>query len=241
MRKNETFSLGDILLPYQWRFVRDPSRRKIWVSARQVGKSFSIAFLMCLKVLERKGAVGLCVSTGARAASELLKKCRAMAEAIRIVSRGRIDYTYSCEAINFNTGSRLISLPNNPDAVRGYTASVVCIDEAAFIMNLEDIYQAIAPTLTRDPRSELILCSTPAGCNGLFYELYQDALTNEDWYVQTTDIEEAVRQGLKVDVKEIRKMCPDQETFDQEYMCRFSKEYGSFVDFDLVDFYDEIP
>ena len=51
MKAKEQFKLADILLPYQKRFVSAPERKKIWVSSRQVGKSFAIAFLMCNKVL----------------------------------------------------------------------------------------------------------------------------------------------------------------------------------------------
>ena len=126
---------------------------------------------MCLKVLQKKGTLGLCVSTGSRAASELLKKCKQMAEAIKVISNGAITYTDNSESITFSTGSRIISLPSNPDGIRGYTAAIVCIDEAAFVPFVDEIYQAIAPTLTRDKHSELIICSTPAGCSGLFYDL----------------------------------------------------------------------
>lgn len=71
----------------------------------------------------------------------------------------------------------------NPSALRGYTAVATIIDEAAFIERPEDVLAAILPTLTRDPNAELVLASTPAGKNSLFYEMYQNALGDEDWYV----------------------------------------------------------
>jgi len=37
-------NLREILLPYQDRFIYAPQRRKIWISARQIGKSFSMAY-----------------------------------------------------------------------------------------------------------------------------------------------------------------------------------------------------
>lgn len=237
--KKEDFKLADILLPYQRRFVSSAQRKKIWVSSRQVGKSFSIAFLMCSKVLQKKGTLGLCVSTGQRAAAELLKKVKQMAEAVKVLSKGTITYTYNADSVTFSTGSRIVSLPSNPDGLRGYTASVVCIDEAAFVPFIDEIYQAIAPTLTRDNSSELILCSTPAGRQGLFYDLLQNA--DDSWYVQVTTIEDAVGEGLKVDVEELKKLVGDPEVFQQEYMCVFSKEFGSFIDPDIIDFVDDVP
>ena len=48
------------------------------MSARQIGKSFTLAYLAAQKVLmSRRGkeALALVISTGSRAASEFLKKC----------------------------------------------------------------------------------------------------------------------------------------------------------------------
>lgn len=73
----------------------------------------------------------------------------------------------------------------------------------------------------------------------MFYDLIQNA--NQDWYVQSTTIEDAVKDGLKVDVDELRKFVGDVDVFNQEYMCVFSKEFGSFIDTDTIDFVDEIP
>lgn len=134
-----------------------------------------------------------------------------------------------------------MSLPSTADSLRGWSATCVCIDEAAFVWKLDDILQGIAPTLTRDKDAELILTTTPAGCNGPFYDLYQKALDNDDWYVQHTTIEDAINDGLKVDLDSLRSLCPDPDIFNQEYMCKFSKEFGAFLGIDQLDFYDDIP
>ena len=72
------------------------------------------------------------MSTGQRAASELLKKVKQMAEAVKVVSKGLITYTDNADSVTFST---------------------VCLDECAFIPFVDEIYQAIAPTLTRDKTS----------------------------------------------------------------------------------------
>ena len=53
------------------------------------------------------------------------------------------------------------------------------------------MFAAIAPTLTRDKDAQLIVASTPAGKASWFYKLYEEAIDNNDWYVQTTTIEDA--------------------------------------------------
>lgn len=163
---------NDVLYPWQRRFVLAPRRRKIWLSSRQIGKSEALASTLVYKACLGPNALSLCVSTGQRAASEIVKKCARWAEAVKILSKGAITYQASAESVRFSTGGRVLSLPNSPQALRGFTASCVCLDEAAFVDNLEDVLQAIGPTLTRDKQAELIFATTPAGKNGPFWDMW---------------------------------------------------------------------
>ena len=233
--------LSDQLLPYQKRFAQSDKRFKLFLSSRQVGKSFVVGYELVKAALSKKNGLAICVSTGARAASELLAKAKMFAEAVRIATNDQVTYTSSFDAIKFSTGSRVLSLPNNPAALRGTSCQLIALDEAAFIEHPEEVFAAIAPTLTRDQTSKMLITSTPAGANGWFYDTYCRALDSEDWYVQTTTIEDAINDGLKVDIEELHKLVPDPDIFAQEYMCQFSKEFGSFLDFDKLDFYDKLP
>lgn len=187
--------LIELALPYQRDFIKAPHRRKIWMSSRQAGKSWALGFIAVHKALSRKNGLSLCVSTGAKAAQELVRKCEQFAAAVKALSGGRLDYAASADGIRFRNGSRVLSLPSgNPAGLRGYTAQAILIDEAAYIENPYDVYQALVPTLTRDPQSELVVASTPAGKSGLFWDLWNRS--DEQWYRQSTTIEEAVEAGL---------------------------------------------
>lgn len=233
--------LIDLAFPYQKTFISNPSKRKIWVSSRQIGKSWTIAFVLVRKALEKKNGLALCISVNSRSASEIIKKCSQFAEAVQTLSKGAITYQNAFDHITFSNGSRILSLPSTSDGLRGWTASCVCIDEAAFVWKLDEIIQGIGPTLTRDPNAELILTTTPAGMNGPFYEMYSKALGDEQWYVQTTTIHDAIQNGLDVDLDSLHSLCPDPDVFAQEYECKFMSEYGSLIDINLVDWYDELP
>ena len=100
---------------------------------------------------------------------------------------------------------------------------------------------AINPTLSRDDNAELILTTTPAGKNGDFYELYSDALNDDNWYVQYTTIHDAINDGLNVNLQSLKTLCPDKDVFAQEYECQFLSEYGSLIDVGLIDYYDDLP
>ena len=233
-------TLLDIVLPYQQQFVLAKKKRKIWLSSRQVGKSFGLAFIAAMKAATKQNGLALCVSTGARAASELVKKCIQMAEAVKMLSNGLLDYSTSADCVKFSNGSRVLSLPSgNPSALRGYSAQAILLDECAFIERPDDVFAAIAPTLTRDPDAELIVASTPAGKSGFFWKLWNEA--GDDWYKQRTTIDDAVAQGLEVDIAELEKLVGDQEVFDIEYRCKFADSWSSMIDLKLLDWYDELP
>ena len=117
----------------------------------------------------------------------------------------------------------------------------VCIDEAAYVSHLGNIMNAINPTLSRDDNAELILTTTPAGKNGDFYELYSDALNDDNWYVQYTTIHDAINDGLNANIQSLKTLCPDKDVFAQEYECQFLSEYGSLIDVSLIDYYDDLP
>lgn len=225
----------DLALPYQKKFILAPQKRKLWLSSRQIGKTWTLAFLASYQALQRKNGLSLCISTGSRAASELIKKVHQFAECVKVISKGQIDYIPSADGCKFSNGSRVVSLPSgNPIALRGWSAQAVIIDECAFIERPYDVMQAISPTLTRDKNAELYIASTPAGKQGLFWDLYSDP--TEDWYIQTTTIEDAIADGLEVDLEQLRSLCPDPETFNMEYMCQFASDYGSFLDTSLLEF-----
>ena len=231
----------DIFLPYQKKFFTNPAKRKIWVSSRQIGKSFCVAGILTYKALQKHNGLAICISVNSRSASEIIAKCKQFAESVKVLSNNAITYTASFDTIRFSNGSRIMSLPSTADSLRGWSAQCVVVDEAAFVWKLDDILQGLAPTLTRDPDAELILTTTPAGKNGPFYELYNNALNDQQWYVQHTTIHDAIADGLNVDLNSLHSLCPDQDVFAQEYECKFLSEYSSLIDLNLIDYYDELP
>ena len=67
--------LLDTFLPYQKSFFCNPAKRKIWLASRQLGKSFCLAGMLVHAALKQDNGLSLCISTGAKAASEIIMKC----------------------------------------------------------------------------------------------------------------------------------------------------------------------
>lgn len=236
--------LLDTFLPYQKSFFCNPAKRKIWLSARQAGKSFCLGGMLVQTALSTQNGLSLCISTGAKAASEIIMKCIQFAKAVEVLTDKAITFRSSFDGVKFSNGSRVLALPSSTDGanLRGWTVTgCVAIDEAAFIRNLDSIMQAIAPTLSRSQTAQLVIASTPAGKNGKFYDMWKAAQNDPSWYAQSTTIHDAILAGLDVDLDSLHKLCPDREVFAQEYECVFQSSLDNMLDPELIEETDSIP
>lgn len=80
--------------------------------------------------------------------------------------------------LRFKNGSAVVSLPATKNAGRSLTATLVIVDEFAFLQWALELYTAIKPTI--DNGGQLILLSTANGQSGLFYDLWQAAVKREN-------------------------------------------------------------
>ena len=227
--------IGDILQPWQSRYWKAflTQKRMISCISRQTGKSF-IAAWCCDYDCIMNGAVWTLVSTGQRAADELLNKCLTIARYFEGMLRGtplHFTFTNNATKIKFSTGGVINSLPNNPDGLRGFSSSLL-LDEMAFISNADEVWQACIPFLTSPHGAEkkLQIISTPAGQSGKYYELW----TKSDYYKTLVTLEDAVKEGLEVDIDEIKKTVMDEAVFRQEYMCEFLDVDTALFPYDVL-------
>ena len=107
-------TLFDRLLPYQRAFVLDPARFKIWLSSRQIGKSFGTAFEAATDCAKHPGAEWLVMSAGQRQADEWMLKASRLSRAVALEMAGTDDAVrveVSASEIRFSTQvSRSMSL-----------------------------------------------------------------------------------------------------------------------------------
>ncbi len=245
------------LLPYQRRWVEDASPLKIVVKARQIGYSFAATLRAVLRCLEGK-TTWIFLSKGERQSRLLMEKVQDHIRSCGVVAQARESAFFEGTMIKqletrFPNGSVIYGLPANPDTARGYSGNVT-LDEFAFHADAEKIYAALFPSITRGYSLEII--STPNGQQGRFYELakaaglvdevtgYGEQVTEKNpvlaglspvpWSAHCCDIYEAVRQGLKVDLKLLRAGCDDQTAWQQEYCCQFVSTTENFFPPDLL-------
>jgi phage FluMu gp28-like protein len=223
------------LLPYQQRWVEDKSRFKLVNKARQTGFSFAVSLEVLLDALERK-TLWVLLSKGERQSRELMDKvqmhAKAASYALDVIEA---DFkvgkdSYKQLELNLPNGSRIIALPANPDTARGFSGNVV-LDEFAFHADSKAIWAALYPTITRGYKLRII--STPNGVGNQFEKLVSDPDNN--WSKHEVDIYLAVSEGLDLNIEELRREAGSEDTWLQEYCCKFLDESSSFLTFDLIN------
>lgn len=158
----ETVS-GRKLDPWQRDLMRDASPRVLLLCSRQVGKSFCVALKAAYEAAHRPGTV-LVLAPSLRQSSLLFGTIEATLKA----ARPSLRFTEANRStIAIAGGGRVVCLPGDrPDLVRGYAASLVLIDEAAFVR--DQVPAVLTPTLATTG-GKLICLSSPAGPRGFFY------------------------------------------------------------------------
>lgn len=240
-----TDRLFDILLPYQRKWVLDKSRFKIGVWSRQVGKSFATAFEADLDCIQTPRTDWLVMSAGQRQSDEWMLKALAVARACEAGLAGTKDagaakFTASASEIRFANGSRILSLPANPDTARGYSANLV-LDEFAMHEADREVWAAIFPTITNElsGQKKIRVVSTPKGRGNKFAELWEEG--GAQWSRHKVTLDDAIEQGLRVDKAALREGVADEDIWRQEYFCEFLSSDTTYFPIDLIRNCERIP
>jgi len=83
----------------------------------------------------------------------------------------------SAKHYRLTNGSEVKAVATSMDALRGYTPTLLVMDEAAYIEGGEEVYAAAQPALSTGGGA--ILISTPNGMDPLYYKTYMAAKTKE--------------------------------------------------------------
>jgi hypothetical protein len=194
---------------YQVALLSD-QRSTIFLKSRQVGATQAAAALAITTARSAAGRDAVIISPSLTQSKEVTTRARTglyqLEEPLVQDSTG---------LLRLRNGSRVISLPGNQRAVRGYAPALVVVDEASWV--LDETYSAIRPLLAAS-HGRLVCQSTPGAKVGWFYDLWQSEL-GDDWQrleVTATAVPFIDRDFL---ARERRELPPD--VFAAEYMCTF--------------------
>ncbi|KUJ73919.1 terminase [Thiomicrospira sp. XS5] len=229
-----------LLYPYQQAWLTNASRFKVGMFARQTGKTFTTTLEIVLDMLEAeangKKTRWVILSRGERQAREAMEEgIKVHLNALQIAFEAyESDYFEGVQAkaleIKLPGGSRVTALPANPDTARGFSANVF-LDEFAFHQDSKKIWKALFPVISAGWKLRVV--STPNGKGNKFYEL----MTGDDaeWYRQTVDIYQAVKDGLPRDVEQLKNALNDADAWSQEFELQWLDEASAWLDYELIN------
>lgn len=227
-------------------------RFNVILKARQLGISEVTAAYATWLMLFRRDKNILVMATKKDTSKNIIRK---VATAIRnlppwlMLARVVTDNVFSIE---LSTGSRIKAVSSAKDAGRSEAVSLLIIDEAAHIDNMEEIWTGIRPTITTG--GKVVVLSTPKGTGNMFHKTFVQAEANENDFFPTTlmwhlhpervvnkegipDLEDdAMRPGFKTSSwfrEETKGMDPRE--IAQELECNFNASGDNFIHSDYLD------
>ncbi len=232
----------DLMLSYQRRYHEDGARWKAWLKSRQIGGSFTATaepVVDCFAAAQAGRKVDwIFFSAGERQALELLEKAKQWTETFKLAIADLVEDRDTTEAllksatVTFPGGSRIISLPANPNTARGYSGHML-FDEFAFLEQPDAMWRATFPIVTNPLKGQLKcrVISTPNGKDNKFYEIVTG---NKRFSVHKTTIHDAKAGGLPVDIDELREALGDPDGWAQEYECEFIDAAAVLLPYELI-------
>lgn len=148
-------------------------RYNIILKARQLGISTIVAGYVSWMMLFYKEKNILVMATKQNTAIEIVDKVRDMVESVPEFLRIARVTTNNRTKFELSNGSKIQGVPTSKDAGRGQALSLLIIDEAAFVENMEDLWTGLLPTISTGGRC--IALSTPSGVGNWFHKTYSDA------------------------------------------------------------------
>ena len=156
--------------PYQAEILRDRSSRLVACLGRQTGKTTTAAIKAVHYAFTNPGTLTLIVSPSLRQSMIMFDRVLGFISSSKILYRSVVRKTRT--EVGLSNGSRIVALPCSENLLRGYTAHMVIVDEAAFLED-EVITSILFPMLAAT-KGALILLSTPWGRGNYFHRAFTD-------------------------------------------------------------------
>lgn len=143
------------------------------LKARQIGWSTLVAAFTFWKAFFHEDKRCLLISRGERESQELLAKIKFGWDNLPrwLRSRGPDLLNDNLQSMKFNNGSEITSLPSANNPARGFSGSLVVVDEWAFLLNAEEAWAAIEPV--SDIGGQVIGLSTANGSGNWFHSMWE--------------------------------------------------------------------
>ena len=249
-----------LLLPYQSAWVKDRSRLKLAVKARQIGWSWASAYSIIRRKAVKDAQLDAWISSRDEIQAKLfLDDCKGFGRVLHagaqdLGERVIDDKGNSAFVLQMANGLRIHSLSSNPDAQAGKRGDRI-LDEAGLHKDFKQLYDIAYPGITWGGQLEIF--STPRGSQQYFSILLKEIQEDgnpKGFSFHRVTLQDALDQGFLYKLQQklpkdderqemdeadyfdyVKRGCTDEETFNQEYMCMPSNDETAFISYDMLN------
>jgi hypothetical protein len=218
------------LYPFQKQVVNDinDNRRVIVKAGRQVGKTTIIVGYILWYILFNQDKTVAILANKASTSREILARIKLAYEAlpmwiqqgVKVWNKGDIELENGCRVLANSTAS---------SAIRGFSISLLYLDEFAFVPSniAEEFFTSVYPTISSGTTSKILISSTPNGMNH-FYKMWTEAVEGQNGF---THVEANWRQvpGRTQQWADEQRRVLGEEKFLQEMECEFMGSAGTLL------------
>lgn len=211
------------------------NRRVACNTSRQAGKTTTAVAIILHYILFNEYKSVALLANKAAAATEILSRIQLAYEALPIwLQQGIV--TWNKGSIELENGCKVIAAASSSSSIRGKSISFLYIDETAFLMNWDEFFASVYPTISSGEETKILLTSTPKGLNH-FWKICKEAQedVNEKGAGKNGYIYIEVKwdrvpgRGQKWMEETLASISWDMEQFDQEFNCSFIGSSGSLI------------
>ena len=218
------------LYPFQKDVVNDinNNRRVIVKAGRQVGKTTIIVGYILWYILFNQDKTVAILANKASTSREILARIKLAYEAlpmwiqqgVKVWNKGDIELENGCRVLANSTAS---------SAIRGFSISLLYLDEFAFVPSniAEEFFTSVYPTISSGTTSKILISSTPNGMNH-FYRMWTEAVEGQNGFTHVEANWRQVPGRTQAWADEQRRVLGEQK-FLQEMECEFMGSSGTLL------------
>ena len=210
------------------RDAKGTGKRVVCLSSRQKGKTFMIANLLLYYALNNKKFKCYCISPTLKQSKSIFNTIYDAVSASGLITKAN---AADLEIKFINSSFIFFKSAEQKDALRGYTADFLCIDECCFIS--DDVYYIVAPWADAK-QAPVLMVSTPFIKEGFFWNFYNYGLEKINNTVTINWSDEQFKEDIEKilppeKLEEYRRMLPTNQ-FKTEYLGEWLDDEGVVFD-----------
>jgi len=230
------------LYPKQKKALRSLANNRfvVLLASRQCGKSTILTVYTLWSTCFAADQRALIVANNENTAIKIFKKIRLAYELLPNFLKPGVK-EYGKTGVTFDNDSSIGISTTTSTAARGDTASILCIDEAAFIdvHLLEEFWKSVIPIVSSGKKTKIFMVSTPNGVGNKFYEIYSEAEKNTNgWTAERIDWWDVPDRTDKWK-KQMISALGSEESFQQEFGNQFADVNNSAIGASVIERFKE--